>query len=129
VVFLSSPLRSSLYPSGEDETLCSLFEPLFVLSGVRTVISGGISGYEHIYSNGIHFVTTGGGGAPPSGALGPPPPGEVFRRSGLLHYLRVTIADRAMKVEAIPVGSVADDRIQLAPTGKAIDAFVVSSSD
>jgi len=129
VVFLSSPLRSSLYPSGEDETLCSLFEPLFVLSGVRTVISGGISGYEHIYSNGIHFVTTGGGGAPPSGALGPTPPGEVFRRSGLLHYLRVTIADRAMKVEAIPVGSVADDRIQLAPTGKAIDAFVVSSSD
>ncbi|RLE37378.1 hypothetical protein DRJ12_02960, partial [Candidatus Acetothermia bacterium] len=129
VIFLSTPLRGSLYPSGKDETLCSLFEPLFISSGVKAVISGGISGYEHIYANGIHYVTTGGGGAPSLGPLGPPPSGEVFRRAGLLHYLRVTIADDAMKVEAVPVGFVEDERVQLSPTGRAIDTFVVNSSN
>jgi len=129
VVFLSSPLHSSLYPSGEDGALCSLFEPLLASSGVKVVISGGMSGYEHIYTNGIHYVTTGGGGDPLAGPVGPTPPGEVFRRPGLLNYIRVTIAGDAMKVEAIPVGFVEDERVQLSPTGMAIDAFVVRSSE
>jgi len=129
VVLLSSPLYSSLYPAGEEERLISLLEPLFIASGVKTVISGGISGYEHIYASGIHYVTTGGGGAPPTGALNPPPSGEVFRRVGLLHYLRVTVADYAMRVEAIPVGTIDGDAIRLTPTGNPIDAFVVTMGD
>jgi len=126
VVFMSSPLYSSLYTTGRDEALRSMFEPLFSSYGVNVVVSGGMSGYEHIYVNGIHYVATGGGGAPPSGPVNPPPAGEVFRRAGLLHYVRVTIADYAMRFEAIPVGSLEGDTVRLAPTGNAIDAFTVT---
>jgi len=129
VVFTSSPLYSSIYPTGKNEALCSLFEPLFVSSGVKAVVSGGISGYEHIYVNGIHYLTTGGGGAPPSEPINPPPPGEVFRRVGLLHYVRITIADYAMRLQAIPVGFLDDGTVRLSSTGNAIDAFTVTASD
>lgn len=129
VVFSGRPLYSSSYESGRNEPLCSLWEPLFVPHGVDIVFSGTPHCYEHLLVNGIHYICTGGGGAPLSPSPAATAPGAVFRRYGLLHYIRVTIADDAMRVEAIPVATVYDDNVILVPTGRSIDTLVLRVAD
>lgn len=128
VVFTSAALYGSAYPSGKNEALLSLWEPVFREFGVDLVLSAEIGGYEHFYTHGIHHVTTGGGGGP----LADPPdertPGLVFSRYGTLHYVRVTVADDALRAEAVPVASIIDDEVYLTPSGRAIDTFVIRAT-
>ena len=125
VVFAHHPLYSSAYPNGVSTVLRDALEPLFRAHNVRLILSGGTNWYEHIYIDGIHHVTTGGGGGPLTGAPETSVPGTVFRRVGLLHYVRVTVADDALRVEAIPVASVSGESILLVPSGRSIDSFVL----
>jgi len=41
------------------------------------IVNGHIHGYEHLYLDGVHYVTTAGGGGP-RGLLGPDRPGDVY---------------------------------------------------
>jgi len=125
LVFCAEALYSASYPSGTNEPLVSTWAPVFRQYGVDVVFSSSVHCYEHVYSRGVHYVTTGGGGAtlvdPPGAAVS----GSVFRRYGLLHYMRVTLADDALQVEAVPVATVADDVVTLSATGRSIDTFVL----
>jgi len=127
VVLSHDPLYSGAYPSGRSDALADLWEPLFIEYGVDLVISSAVHGYEHIYRRGIHHVSSGGGGAP----LIPAPefvaPGTVFRRFGMLHYLRGTLADAVLRIEAIPVASIDEDTLYLSPSGRSIDTFVIEN--
>jgi len=125
VVFAHHPLYSSAYPTGVNTVLRDALEPLFRAHGIRLVLSGDTHWYEHIYVDGIHHVTTGGGGGPLAGVPETSAPGTVFRRVGLLHYVRVTVADNALRVETIPVASVSGESILLVPSGGSIDSFVL----
>ena len=124
-VFCSAPLYGSGYPAGRNESLITLWEPIFVEHGVDLVVCGETGAYEHAYVRGIHHVMAGGGGGPLSDPPEERPTGLVFSRYGVLHYLRVTVADGALRVEAVPVASIIDDEVYLTPSDNAIDAFVL----
>ncbi len=126
LVYSSHPL----YSAGADtlsQTLRDAWEPLFREYGVDVVISGGAGGYEHLYRRGIHYLVTAGGGAPLPGDSSPSAAGTVFRRSGVLHYLRLTVAERSLRVEAIPVAWAVEDEIVVAPAGGSMDGFTLLS--
>lgn len=116
---------SASYGTGSNEALCSVWEPLFRHYGVDVVFSASETCYEHIYRSGIHYVITGGGGAPLISAPDGTVPGTVSRRYGMLHYVRCTFADGSLLIEAIPVASVIDDVIYLAPSGRSIDTVLL----
>lgn len=129
VVFCHDALYSASYPGGRHEPLCNAWEPLFRRVGVDVVFSGSQACYEHIYRHGVHYVNTGGGGAPLLAAPERIADGTVARRYGLLHYVRCTSAEGVLTVEAIPVASVVDDTISLAPTGRSIDTVSLHAGD
>ena len=125
VVLTHEPIYSSAYEDGVNETLQNAWENLFKEHGVRLVISGDTNWYEHVYVGGIHHITSGGGGGPLADPANQAIPGTVFQRARLLHYLRFTVADDALRVEAIPVASVSDDVVLLVPSGRSVDSFVL----
>jgi hypothetical protein len=125
VVMCSDGLYSSATATGRNESLIELWEPVFREFDVDVVASASVGAYEHVYAGGVHYVTTGGGGGPLTSAPETRVPGLVFSRYGLLHYLRFTVADDAMRVEAVPVASIIDDVVYLTPNGSALDTFVV----
>jgi len=43
----------------------------------------------------------------------------------MLHYVRCTLADDSLLIEAIPVASVVDDVIYLVPSGRSIDTMLL----
>jgi hypothetical protein len=128
VVVLHHALYGAVYADGRNEALIDAWEDLFVESGVRLILSADATCYEHDYVRGIHHVTTGGGGAPLMRTAPGTAPGMVFRRFGLLHYVRITVADDALRVEAIPVAAVSEAG-ELYPSfgGAAMDSFVIRS--
>ncbi len=126
VVFAYRPIYSSSLSGGEDKTLRDLWVPLFKQYGVRVVLSGEEHAYEHLYVDGIHYIVTGGGGAP---LIAPPDliaDGTVFRRYGMLHYIRLSVTSTVLRVEAIPVASVYDSEVHLVPEVSPIDSFAVT---
>ena len=125
VVFSHDALHSASYAGGENEALCSAWESLFRYYGVDVVFSASETCYEHVYRGGVHFVTTGGGGAPLIPAPEQTAPGTVSRRYGMLHYVRCTLADDSLLIEAIPVASVVEDAIYLVPSGRSIDTLLL----
>ena len=129
VIFSSDALYGSAYPSGRNDALIALWEPILCANSVSVVFSASSGAYEHIYANGIHHVTTGGGGGPLSDRPDHSPPGLIFSRYGMLHYVRVTIADEALRAEAVPIASVIQDEVYLTPSSRAIDSFVVRSEE
>ncbi len=125
VVFSYDAFYSASYPNGRNEALCSAWESLFRYYGVDAVFSASETCYEHVYRSGVHYVTTGGGGAPLIPAPEGTAPGTVSRRYGMLHYVRCTLADDSLLIEAIPVASVVDDVIYLVPSGRSIDSVLL----
>lgn len=125
IVACSAPLYSAAYTSGRNEQLVSLWEAVLRDGDVDVLLASLPGGYEHGYVGGIHYVNTGGGGGPADEIASGRAPGLVFIRSDILHYVRFTIADAAMRIEAVPVASVIDDEIYLTPTTGPIDSFVV----
>ena len=125
VAFTSDPLYSAFYESGENERLLTAWGGLFRQYGVDVVFSSSVHCYEHIYADGIHHIISGGGGAPLIASPLSIVPGTVFRRYGLLHYVVGTIADNALRIEAIPVASVVEDMVTLSASGRSIDTFIV----
>ena len=128
VALTHEPIYSSAYDDGVNEALRDAWESLFKEHGVRLVVSGGTNWYEHIYAGGIHHITTGGGGGPLADPAEQTIPGTVFQRARLLHYLRITVADDALRVETIPVASVSDDIVLLVPSGRSVDSFVLRAT-
>ena len=128
VVFSHHPLYSAAYPAGKNDALCALWESLFVDAGVNVVFSSAVHCYEHIYRYGVHHVITGGGGAALTDAPESAVAGTVFRRYGMLHYVRGTLADDRLMIEVIPVATVGeDDTIYLASSGRSIDSFIIEN--
>jgi len=129
VVFSHEALYSASYETGQHEELCSAWESLFRYYDVDVVFSASHACYEHLYRHGIHYINTGGGGSP----LIPDPrqtaPGTVSRRYGMLHYVRCTLADDSLLVEAIPVALVVDDAVYLVPSGRSIDTVLLRVVD
>ena len=125
VVFTYRPIYSSSLTGGADTALRDAWVPLFHEYGVRLVMSGQVHAYEHLYVDGIHYLVTGGGGAPLDAVPETTASGTVFRRYGMLHYIRVTAAGGIMRVEVIPVGSVYDGKVHLSPEGRPIDSFTL----
>lgn len=129
LVFCADTLYSASFPSGINDRLADLWVPIFQQYGVDVVFSSSVHCYEHIYSRGVHYVTTGGGGAALVAAPDSTARGTVFRRYGLLNYLLVTLADDVLRVEAIPVASVRDDTVTLSASGRSIDTFILQAND
>jgi len=125
VVLSSEGLYHSGSPDGANEGLVALWEPALAEFDVDVLASASVGGYEHIYCKGIHHITTGGGGGPLVDSAENRVSGLVFSRYGVLHYLRFTVADDVMRVEAVPVASIIDDEVFLTPSDNPIDAFVV----
>ena len=129
VVFSYDALYSSSYAGGKNEPLCSAWEPLFRYYGVDVVFSASQACYEHIYRSGVHYITTGGGGSTLLPAPETTAPGTVSRRYGMLHYVRCTLADDSLLIEAIPVASVFEDAIYLVPSGRSIDTLLLRMAE
>lgn len=129
VVFCHDPLHSASLDRSAGALLRDVWEPIFQDYGVDIVFSSAAHCYEHVYKTGIHYVVSGGGGAPLTAEPADRTPGTVFARYGLLHYVRGTIADTALRIEVIPVASVVDDKLYLSATGNSIDTFVLSLPD
>ena len=126
VVFFHHPIYSSTWEGGVNVPLQQEWEQIFRDTGVDVVFNGHMHCYEHFFVGGIHYVVTGGGGAPLQDRVERAADGTVFRRYGALHYVRVTVSGKMMKVEAIPVASVYDDEIHLTPGGRPMDSFTIS---
>lgn len=124
-VACANPLYSTSFADGRNEALIDLWESLLVDGGVDVLLSSFPGGYEHGYVRGIHYVNTGGGGGPANAPKTDRCPGLVFRREGILHFLRLTLADDRLRVEAVPVASVRGDDVFRTPSSAPIDAFVV----
>ena len=135
VVLLAEPIIASCLPDGQNETLRSLLEGIFRAGNVRIVISGGVGYYEHSYARGIHYVVTGGGGGYLLDSCAWQSPALVVQRFGSLHVLRLTIADDALRMEAIPVGTVYEEGadalgnprlvLHAVPDGQAFDSLTL----
>jgi hypothetical protein len=129
VIFCHDALYGASYPGGVNEPLREAWEDLFRYYGVDVVFSASSACYEHIYRSGVHYVTTGGGGSPLSLAPETIAAGTVSRRYGMLHYMRCVVADDTLMIEAVPVASVVDDVIYLAPSGRAIDTILLRAAE
>ncbi|MBN1859527.1 metallophosphoesterase family protein [Candidatus Bipolaricaulota bacterium] len=137
VVLLSEPIIASCLPDGENESLRTLLEDIFRQGEVRVVISGGVGYYEHSYARGIHYLVTGGGGGYLLDGCGWRSPCLVMQRFGSLHYLRLTVADNALQMEAVPVGTVYEEGadssgnpmlvLHPVPDGQPFDSFTLRS--
>jgi len=125
IVFCSDPLYSKQYADGSNGGLVDLWKDALVEGDVDVLVASYPGGYEHGYVSGIHYVNSGGGGGPSVEARAGRVPGLVFTRTGMLHYLRFTVADLDMRVEAVPVASVVNDEVFLTPSSGAIDSFVI----
>jgi len=129
VAFCADAVYSATYRTGRNAPIADRWDPLFREHGVSVVFSGSLRGYEHIYAQGIHYINTGGGGSP----AGPPPTqiaaGTVFRRFGVLHYLRASFSEGSLRVEAIPVASVSGETVILSATGQPMDVFTVRAGE
>ena len=135
VVLLAEPIIASCLPDGENESLRAQLEGIFRQGNVRVVISGGVGYYEHSYSRGIHYLVTGGGGGFLLGSCAWRSPCLVMQRFGSLHYLRLTVADDALQLEAIPVGTVYEEGVDATgsprlvlhpvPDGQSFDSFTL----
>lgn len=125
VVFCADAVYSATYRTERNTQIADLWDPLFRLHGVAVVFSSSVRGYEHIYTQGIHYVNTGGGGSP----AGPPPTpiasGTVFRRFGVLHYVVGALSEGTLRIAAIPVASVSGETVVLSATGQPMDTFSV----
>ncbi len=104
-VFSHHPLFSSDPHYGGNEGLAKLWHPVFVRNGVTAVFCGHVHAYEHIERDGVHYFTTGGGGAP-AYPLGEPVEGSLYAAAGILHYLRISVEEDAVRVEMVPVAEV-----------------------
>lgn len=111
-VFFHHPLFSSSIAYAPGNTgLRQLWHPIFVEYGVDAVFESHCHSYERLIEDGVNYIVTGGGGAPLGGFKGEHIPGSVKAISGVLHYVRVTIAgDRAI-LEMVPVARVSDDQV------------------
>ncbi|MEN6368126.1 MAG: hypothetical protein ABFD77_00305 [Thermotogota bacterium] len=127
VVVCSLPLYSAC-TSAASQTLRDAWEALFLEYGVDVVVSGGEGGYEHIFQNGIHYVVTAGGGGPLGPATCDSAAGTVSRRANALHYLRITLSEGMLRVEAVPVAWVTDDDVLPTPDAEPMDSFVVEGN-
>ena len=135
VVLLAEPIIASCLPDGQNETLLSLLEDIFRNGDVRVVISGGVGYYEHSYKRGVHYVVTGGGGGYLLESCAWRSSSLVMQRFGALHVIRLTAADNALRVEAVPVATVYAEGVDIAgnprlvlhpvPSGRAFDAFTL----
>lgn len=124
VVLFHHPIYSSTWEGGVNESLRELWEPIFLEDGVDVVFNGHMHCYEHFYVKGIHYIVTGGGGAPLQDPIDEVADGLISRRYGMLHYMRVTVAEDTMQVEVVPVASVYNDEVH--PLGgQAFDSFTV----
>ena len=126
VVFFHHPIYSSTWNGGINVPLQQQWEQIFSDTGVDVVFNGHMHCYEHFFVHGIHYVVTGGGGAPLQDPVEKAADGTVFRRYGILHYVRVTVSGNMMRVEAIPVASVYNDEVHLTPGGSPMDSFTIS---
>jgi acid phosphatase type 7 len=125
VVFFHHPIYSSTWDGGVNEPLQQMWEKILVDNGVDVVFNGHMHCYEHFYVNSIHHVISGGGGGPLQEPVEKIAEATVFRRYGVLHYMRVTVSGSTMRVEAIPVASVYDDELHLLPGDRAMDSFTI----
>jgi len=124
VVLFHHPIYSSTWEGGVNESLRELWEPIFLEDGVDVVFNGHMHCYEHFYVKGIHYIVTGGGGAPLQDSIDEVADGAISRRYGMLHYMRVTVAENTMQVEVVPVASVYNDEVH--PLGgQSFDSFAV----
>lgn len=135
VAVLAEPVIASCLPDGQNGTLFSLVHDIFRNGNVRIVISGGVGYYEHSYISGVHYLVTGGGGGPLLESCAWRSPALVVQRFGSLHYLRLTIADDALRLEAVPVGAVYEEGLDSSgnprlvlhavPDGQTFDSFTL----
>lgn len=138
VVFVRDPIYSSTLPDGVDKELRLRWEGLLRDGGVDLVVAGGASRYEHLYVGGVHHVVCAGGGGPFAAVPPIDAAGLVFSRYSALHYLRLTIAGEALRVEAIPVATVYAvgldeqgapiEEVHLVPGGEPMDRFTLGRS-
>ncbi len=126
VVFFHHPIYSSTWDGGVNVPLQQEWEQIFCDTGVDVVFNGHMHCYEHFFVHGIHYVVTGGGGAPLQDPVEKAANGTVFRRYGTLHYIRVTVSGKMMRVEAIPVASVYNNEVHLTPGAVVMDSFTIS---
>lgn len=127
VVFFHYPIYSSTWEGGVNESLRELWEPIFLENGVDVVFNGHMHCYEHFYVKGIHYIVTGGGGAPLQDSIDEAAAGTISRRYGMLHYMRVTVAENTMQVEVVPVASVYNDEVH--PLGgQSPDSFAITKT-
>lgn len=130
VVFCSDPLYSASYFSATNEPLRQAWESLFVEYDVDAVFTGGTAGgYEHTFNKGIHYFATGGGGSVFEASPNRVAPGTVFRRYGLLHYMRVIVSETEMHIEAIPIATALDGGLFFVPSTASIDTVMLGRSN
>ncbi len=105
VVLFHHPIYSSVYSTGVDSGLERGWGSLFRKYGVDLVFSGHVHSYERIVRDGITYVVSGGGGGP-SGILRSKFDFSRRSRGDSLHYVRVTVSQSQMELEAIEVARV-----------------------
>mgnify|MGYP001765897202 CR=1 FL=1 len=127
VVCAAGPLYGAC-ASATSQTLRDAWEALFHQYGVGVVLSGGAGGYEHIYQDGIHFVVTAGGGGPLESSTCEAAAATVLRRDNALHYVRVTVCGRTLRVDAIPVAFVTAGDVVPTPNAEPMDSFIVGGN-
>lgn len=102
VVMFHHPMFSSRYSTGKDDGLESSWGTLFEKYGVELVFNGHVHSYERLEKNGVTYVVTGGGGAP-TGQLNSKFEFSRKARGDSLHYVRVTVKNEEMKLQAMEV--------------------------
>lgn len=105
-VFFHHPLYSSDAHYGGNESLGTIWAPIFQEAGVTAVFVGHCHNYEHVIKDGVQYFITGGGGAPLYPLSEERIEGSVLGIEDTLHYLRVTVAEDGARVEMIPVARV-----------------------